>query len=448
MKASNLQIHDQIKQNLVDRLEINYLTEIQKQVIPRILKGESTLSLSPSGTGKTLAFLVPAIEYIVTTPVEHNDPMVLIVTPTSELAWQIFTVAKSLTNNLDVPIFLLGGRDNTHKTHPKEDRIELVIGTPGNILTSQTKYGIDYSKTGIIVIDECDMLLDLGFSEEIEAVTGLSKEKNVSVNLFSATLPPEMFGLANKLLKHPVKIEIKHNGFPKGLSHYVYEVQYNEKKDKLLQILSTEAPVLGAGIIFAHSQETSRTLTKLLLREGLDVEELHAGLSKVQRLKALRMFENQEVQLLVATDLAARGIDLPHLTHVINFEVPRNIETYIHRVGRTARMNNKGKAITIVSPKELHLISKIEKETEIKMKILERLPEHIRLTNIEKYKERKKQEKQPLKKRKRSGLNKSWFKNSYKKFNPKQKRKHKKSGRNIQESSYFKSFRKKSSKRN
>ncbi len=418
MKFQNLKLNPYLKKVVTEELGFTKTTEIQKQAIPKILADKNVIGLAPSGTGKTLAYLLPLIDRIISTPVDHDFPLGLVLAPTTELADQIYNVARVLGKPVDLATVNISGRLPFRPSRLKESRIDLIIATPGKLLEAKSEGKINISYLKWIVLDECDMLLDLGFMDNIlDIIKSVKEEEHPKIHMFSATLPAEVEKIANYIIGRPTLVEVRRLGLPKGLRQYSYEMLKEEKKTFLIDFLRKKKDEITAAMIFIHSKDGARALTKMLLKEGLDVEELHGGLTKKQRLTALENLRLGEVNVLVTTEVGSRGIDIPELSHVINFDIPRNVDEYVHRVGRTARAGTTGIAINLVSPEELHLVRKIEKATHSKIQVIQKLPEMLRKTKREIQLEEKRI-KQIEQRKKSKSINKGWFNDSYQKYDP------------------------------
>lgn len=412
-----MKINPYIKKVIIETYGFHKATEIQTRAIPLILNDKNVIGLAPSGTGKTLAYLIPLIEKIISTPVDHDLPLGMILVPTTELADQIYSIAVDLGKPVDLTVANISGRLPFRPNRLKENRIDLIVATPGKLLESKREGAIDISRLKWIVLDECDMLLDLGFMDDIlSIIKSVDPNEKLKLHMFSATLPPEVEKIANYLIGKPTLVEVRRLGLPKGLKQYSYEMLKEEKKEFLVKFLKTKKDEIEAAMIFIHSKDGARSITKFLLKEGFDVEELHGGLTKKQRLTALENLRLGEVNILVATEVGSRGIDIPDLSHVINFDIPRNVDEYVHRVGRTARAGATGIAINLVSPEELHLVQKIEKATKSKIQVIQKLPDILRKTERDVQVEKKKEERR--KQRMQKSINKGWYDDNYQKYDP------------------------------
>lgn len=417
MNFQNMKINPYIKKVITETYGFHKATEIQRRAIPLILDNKNVIGLAPSGTGKTLAYLIPLIEKIITTPVDHDLPLGMILAPTTELADQIYSIAVDLGKPVDLAVANISGRLPFKPSRMKENRIDLIVATPGKLLETKRDGNVDISRLKWLVLDECDMLLDMGFMEDIlSIIKSVHPDEKLRIHMFSATLPPEVEKIANFLAGKPNLVEIRRLGLPRGLKQYSYEMLREEKKDFLVNLLKTKKDEIESAMIFVHSKEGARSIAKFLMKEGFDVEELHGGLTKRQRLTALENFRLGEVNIMVATEVGSRGIDIPELSHVINFDIPRNVDEYVHRVGRTARAGATGVAFNLVSPEELHLVTKIERATKSKVQVIQKLPETLRRTERDIQIEKKKEEKRKQRMDKR--INKGWFDDNYQRYDP------------------------------
>lgn len=417
MKFEKLGLIPQIAQVIENEFGFNEPTEIQKRAIPPALNKKQIFGVSPSGTGKTLAFLAPMIQNIIHIKVEHELTLGIIITPTLELSNQITKVAIELGKAVDFNVLeVVAGVSPAKIRRAVKKRVDLIVGTPLKLLDMASHGVIDISKILIGVLDECDVLLKMGFYETIVEISEYFKSnQGFKYHLFSATSPIELEKIGKELMNKPHMIDIARMKVPNKLKQAVYEVLPEEKNDIFFKLLHDNK--IQKVLIFVRSQEAAFILGKKLGVKGLDNEIIHGGLSNIQRNTAIRNFENGIVDVLISTDLVSRGIDIDSITHVINYDVSADPIDYIHRVGRTARAGKSGVAWTLATPEDLYRIEKIERMIGENLSRKKRLPDELRKTKYE-----KKQEKfrELQKEKKKRSFNKGWL---YKRKKPEDHRK-------------------------
>lgn len=345
----------------LDLVEVIEPTEIQKRSIPKIIAGLNVLGIAPTGTGKTFSYLLPAIHRLINAKIRHDDPSVLIIVPTRELVQQVQDQVKIITKKTEVfsTMVVAGERDNKQKRKFKE-LIEVIVATPGRLVQFIEDEVFTLSNISILIIDEVDRMLDMGFQAEIKRILIELPHKNKRQTLlFCSTLPLPVERIATMLQQKTNIVEVGRSHSPENIEHELYQLSKGAKFDKLLELLKSGR--INSALIFTRAQGTARITTRNLLKAGLDCEEFHGGLTQRQRNKALQNFSSGQVRVLVATDIAARGIDIKGITHVINFDVPRNYDDYLHRAGRTGRLNKKGTSIILASPDDFHNLHGIKK---------------------------------------------------------------------------------------
>ena len=355
MKFNDLKINSTVCEVLKKQGIINP-TSVQEKVIPAARSGKDLIVQSKTGTGKTLAFLLPTLERTKKISVAQ----VLIIAPTRELATQIAKVASNICKVLDLESILIsGGKDIFAEKNKLRRAPQIIIGTPGRLLDHFRRGTIQLKGVNKIVVDEADELLKLGFIEDVE---NLLRETSADRQLIlcSATIPPRIRQLAAEFMKKPQEIFIDKKVITlENINQVVVKVSADKKFSKLVEILESESPYLA--IIFCGRKEKTSQLALELAKKKFAVDELHGDLTQQQRNFVLKKFREAELQILVATDIAARGLDIEGVTHVISYDIPRDTETYIHRIGRTGRAGEKGTAITFVTPQEVEKLSRIER---------------------------------------------------------------------------------------
>jgi len=348
-------------------------TPIQRETIPHLLEGRDLLGQAATGTGKTAAFALPILQRI---PEGRGkaEPVALVLVPTRELAVQVSEALYKYGRDIGakvVPIY--GGQPIFRQLQALSSGVHVVVATPGRALDHISRNSLPLDNVQMVVLDEADEMLDMGFAEDIETILQ-SVPKQRQTILFSATLPPRINGIAKRHLVDPVKIQIGLGDAKPGKSlirQTVYIVQRAHKAAALGRILDVEAPT--AAIVFCRTRTEVDTLTETLNGRGYRAEALHGGLSQESRDRVMARLRAGTTELLVATDVAARGLDIDQLTHVVNFDVPAAPESYVHRIGRVGRAGREGVAITLAEPREQRLLMNIERLTKQKIAI-EKVP--------------------------------------------------------------------------
>lgn len=350
-----------IRSEINKTLEINGLfepTPIQEQTIPILLAGKDVIAQAQTGTGKTLAFLLPILEKV--DPSETHI-QALIVTPTRELALQITTEFKKMISSLDDVnvLAVYGGQDVEQQMKKLKRNIHIVIGTPGRLLDHMRRGTIDLSQVSMLVLDEADQMLHMGFLPEVEDVIRVTSPARQTM-LFSATIPQKIRSLAKRFMRNPEDVRVHSTSITvEEIRQVVVETTDRAKQATLCSLIDQMRPFLS--IIFCRTKRRVSTLNEALVRQGYHSEELHGDLSQAKREQVMQRFREAKMQLLVATDVAARGLDVEGVTHVFNYDIPHDVESYIHRIGRTGRAGDKGIAITLVAPKDRIFLDMIEK---------------------------------------------------------------------------------------
>jgi len=334
-------------------------TPIQAQAIPAILEGRDLLGLAPTGTGKTAAFVLPILHRLLKGK-RHNHLRALILAPTRELALQSMEHLRLLSRYVHLKgAAIFGGVPMSPQIQALERGIDIISATPGRLLDHIYSGRIDFGQLEVVVLDEVDRMLDMGFQPDVTRILGMLPP--VRQNLaFSATVTPEISRLLDKALRDPVTIRIGQQGkTPAGIRHAIYPVPRHLKPQLLIELIRSQR--MASALVFTRTKIMADRLSRRLEQAGLNVSVLHGDRSQSQRLRALERFRQGRTQVLVATDIAARGIDIEDISHVINFDIPEPPETYIHRIGRTARAEATGDAFSLVDHTEEPLIDDIEK---------------------------------------------------------------------------------------
>lgn len=354
----------------VDDCGFQVPSEIQQKAIPVILQGKDLMASAPTGTGKTAAFVLPALHQLLTDePESGNGPRVLVLTPTRELAKQVADNIYKFTKYARMKsCSIVGGTPYPPQIRILKQRLDLLVATPGRLIDHINSGRIDFSRLKVLVLDEADRMLDMGFIDDVKHITSLTPETRQTV-LFSATLEGEIERVANKLLRQPERVQVagvrvKHDSITQNL----YQADdYRHKRRLLTHFLSQEQ--LEQAIIFTATKRGAEDLSKKLSEEGVVCAALHGDMKQGARRRTVERLKKRNLMLLVATDVAARGLDINGISHVINFDLPMQAEDYVHRIGRTGRGGSKGVAISLVGPQDWILFSKIEKLLDCKLKL-------------------------------------------------------------------------------
>lgn len=318
-------------------------TPIQDRIISHIIEGSDVVGIANTGTGKTAAFLIPLINKILLNPKEQ----VLIVTPTRELAIQIDQELKSFAKGMRIfSVCCVGGMSIGKQISDLRYNYNLIIGTPGRLKDLIERRMINLSRFNTVVLDEADRMLDMGFIQDTRFImNGLPKEKQVL--FFSATIPYSVEKIIKEFLKNPIRVSVKTRDTSSNVDQDIIRIDRGKNKIDVLDNLLIKEEFTKV-LIFGRTKHGVERLSKILIQKGFRAESIHGNKNHSQRQKALTMFKESRIQILVATDVAARGLDIADVSHVINFDVPATFDEYIHRIGRTGRWNKKGKALTFI----------------------------------------------------------------------------------------------------
>ncbi len=338
-------------------------TPIQRESIEQITAGRDLVGQAATGTGKTAAFALPILERVV--PGSNPAPIALILVPTRELAVQVSEAIYKYGRHLDTQVLpIYGGQPIVRQLKVLQRGVHVVVATPGRAIDHINRGTLPLDQVEIVVLDEADEMLDMGFAEDLEAILAATPPTRQTV-LFSATMPPRIAAIAKKHLTDPVRIRIQAEETPAGeaprVSQRVYVVARAHKPAALGRILDVESP--EAALVFCRTRNEVDELTETLNGRGYRAEALHGGMDQLQRDRVMGRLRSGAADLLVATDVAARGLDIDHLTHVVNYDVPSAPEAYVHRIGRVGRAGREGVAITLAEPRERRQITNIERVT-------------------------------------------------------------------------------------
>lgn len=346
-------------------------TAIQREAIPPLLAGRDVLGQAATGTGKTAAFALPLLHRIGQSGGERRAVRALILVPTRELAMQVAEAVHRYGRALEIRVLpIYGGQSVQQQLRALSRGVDVVVATPGRALDHIRRGTLALDAVEVLVLDEADEMLDMGFAEELDAILESVPEQRQTA-LFSATMARRILAIAKRHLREPVKVTIASETIAPGKAPRVREVAYvvqrRHKPAALARVLDVEAP--ASAIVFCRTRTEVDELTETLEGRGYQAEALHGGLSQEQRDRVLRRFREGASELLVATDVAARGLDIEHVSHVVNFDVPSSPDAYVHRIGRTGRAGREGVAITLAEAREHRLLRNIEHHTKRKISI-------------------------------------------------------------------------------
>ncbi|MCW2639293.1 MAG: ATP-independent helicase [Dactylosporangium sp.] len=349
-------------------------TPIQREAIPPLLEGRDLLGQAATGTGKTAAFALPVLQRLAGRD-EVGQPMALILVPTRELAGQVSEAIHRYGRDLGVRVLpIYGGQPIGRQLRALQDGVDVVVATPGRALDHIARGTLRLGSLKMVVLDEADEMLDMGFAEDIEAILQETPAERQTV-LFSATMPPRIDGIARRHLQDPVRIQMGRETPAPGEAPLVRQTAYvvprPHKPAALGRVLDVEAPT--AAIVFCRTREEVDRLTETMTGRGYRAEALHGGMSQEQRDRVMGRLRGGTADLLIATDVAARGLDIEQLTHVVNYDVPSAPESYVHRIGRVGRAGREGVAITLAEPREHRMLKAIERVTKQRITV-EKMP--------------------------------------------------------------------------
>ena len=357
-------------------------TPIQAQAIPEIMAGHDLMASSQTGSGKTAAFILPALNRLATpSTLPGKGPRVLVLTPTRELAQQVCDAATKYGKNMRFKIIsILGGMPYPVQNRMLSGHVDILVATPGRLIDHLERGRIDFSRLEVLILDEADRMLDMGFVDDVERIAQATPKTRQTL-LFSATLDGVVGNLASRLLKTPKKISVsaakdKHENIEQRMM-FADDVAH---KNKLLSHLLTDVD-MNQALVFTSTKREADSLADRLSAQGLSVAALHGDMNQRERNRTLLNMRNGSVRVLVATDVAARGLDVRGISHVINFDLPKFAEDYVHRIGRTGRGGSSGIAISFASNRDAQLLKRIERYTEqsIKMHTIEGLEPKYKL---------------------------------------------------------------------
>ena len=333
---------------------------IQAATIPPLLAGRDVLGTAQTGTGKTAAFALPILSQL---DLSQKTPQALVLAPTRELALQVCEAFESYAAHLRgvhvLPVY--GGQGYGQQLSALRRGVHIVVGTPGRIMDHLDKGTLDLSELRFLVLDEADEMLKMGFAEDVETILADTPDDK-QVALFSATMPPQIRRLSKKYLDSPLEVTVKgKTATAANVRHRYLMVSYPQKVDALTRILEVEN--FEGMLVFVRTKNETETLAEKLRARGFSATAINGDIAQVQRERTIGQLKSGKLDILVATDVAARGLDVDRLSHVVNFDIPTDTESYVHRVGRTGRAGRSGDAISFVTPRERHLLRSIERAT-------------------------------------------------------------------------------------
>lgn len=364
-----------LNRDLLYALEKQYYSNpypIQAEAIPVILAGKDVLGIAQTGSGKTASYVLPTLQLLQSKPISQNRYInTLVLVPTRELAIQVQKVYQAFSNLLEQPIKTLAvyGGASINPQMMDMNKVEVLVATPGRLLELVEKNAVFLSKVDVLVLDEADKMLNLGFKDEMNKVLNLLPNKRQNL-LFSATLSPDLSSLNDVLLNNPVVIEIEAETANLDLIHQEAYAVKEERKGPLLRYIIKQQNMQQV-LVFTSPVHKADTVTDKLNANGIKAVAMHSKKSQGAREQALAKFKNGDVQVLVATDLMGRGIDIPFLPFVVNYELPRSPKDFIHRIGRTGRAEQAGTAISFVTEADAHHFSVIQKKMKKRVELLD-----------------------------------------------------------------------------
>jgi superfamily II DNA/RNA helicase len=360
MKFTELGLDEQLIE-AIGYMGFETATPIQEQAIPEIIKGRDIIGCAQTGTGKTGAFVLPILHKIAQKPTDKINTLIIV--PTRELAVQIEQQIQGLSYFVSVSSkAIYGGGDGKDWSEQKEALVSgtnIIVATPGKLLSHLKMGYTDFSSLEHLILDEADRMLDMGFIDDLSMIFKSLPEKRQNL-MFSATMANEIRKFARTLLKDPIEINLALSKPAEGVKQSVY-LCFDEQKNALLKTILEERKDYKRIILFSSTKEKVGTIVRYLKKNNFKASGISSNLEQNEREEVLRGFKSGRISLLVATDVMSRGIDIKEINMVINYDVPRDAEDYVHRVGRTARANTKGEAVSLINPKDMPKLSKIEK---------------------------------------------------------------------------------------
>ncbi|GAB4387453.1 MAG: DEAD/DEAH box helicase [Thermodesulfovibrionales bacterium] len=342
-------------------------TPIQCQAIPEALAGRDVLGLAQTGTGKTAAFVLPILQRLLDGP--RGRVRALILTPTRELAEQTHDDIRTLGSKANIrSMTIYGGVGMNPQIKKLEAGVEIIVACPGRLLDHMGQGLVDLSTVEVLVLDEADRMLDMGFMPDVRRIIKKVPKERQTL-LFSATMPEEILRLTRDMMKDPVTVQVDHSRPAKTVSHSLYLVEPHLKTTLLMALL--KANEMDSVLVFTRTRERTRRVAHQLLRAGFNAAFIEGGMPQSKRQAALKGFRDGTYQILVATDIAARGIDVLSISHVINYDMPENADAYTHRIGRTGRAERTGRALSLVTQADAPFVRSFESEMGVELELCE-----------------------------------------------------------------------------
>ena len=356
LSFADLGLHDTILA-AISAAGYTHPTPIQREAIPLAMRGRDIMGLAQTGTGKTAAFTLPIVDRLIGGP---RRTRALILTPTRELCVQVEESFRKYAADADIEcVAVYGGVPLEPQERKLRDGVDVVVATPGRLIDHLERQNVVFDDLEVLVLDEADRMLDMGFAPQINRVVGEIPAYRQTL-LFSATMPPEVEALARKYLRKPVVVQVGvRSAAASTVTHAVYPVPREKKNALLVELLTGK--VHDSVLIFSRTKHGADRIVRDLEKAGVSATAMHADKSQSQRTKALQDFKDGKISVLVATDIAQRGLDISGITHVINYDVPQQAEDYVHRIGRTGRAAKEGDAYTFMSPDEIAMVRTIER---------------------------------------------------------------------------------------
>jgi ATP-dependent RNA helicase DeaD len=360
MDFNNLNINSELREK-INEFSFTKLTPIQEKCIPEIINGNDMVGQAETGSGKTLAFVLPILDKIK----KNRDLQVLVLTPTRELCIQVADVFNDFGRNLGINVTSIYGGVSLE---PQIDDIpysQIIVATPGRLLDHIERKNIGFRNLKFLVLDEIDKMLDMGFIDDVERIiSNIPRDRQTL--MFSATIPQDVYRIARKHLNDPVIFRTKSFVDTEKLNHRYYDIfQQNDKFSLLLHLLKNSTS--GLAIVFCATRKETDIVAKNLLRSGINACPIHGGMKQNKRMKSLNKLKKQKTDVLVATDVAARGLDIKNVSHVYNYDVPKTSKDYIHRVGRTARAGKYGDAVTLLTARDHDNFRKVQSDQKLEI---------------------------------------------------------------------------------
>ncbi len=366
MKFTELNLSSELLEAL-DYMGFTDATPIQQQAIPLILQNRDLIACAQTGTGKTAAFILPILNKLVGKETSHIDTLIIV--PTRELALQIEQEIQGLSYFVSVgSMAIYGGGDGGNFNDQKDALVngrDIIVATPGKLISHLNLGYVNFKHVKHLILDEADKMLDMGFNDDLMKIISFLPKKRQNL-MFSATMAPKIKTLAQKLLHSPEEIVLSLSKPAAGITQGVY-LAFDNQKEQLLKHILDEKKEYESIIIFTSAKDKVSQIARYLSRNGIKAKGISSNLNQEEREEVLLGFRSRRIRVLVATDVMSRGIDIKEINMVVNFDAPRDAEDYVHRVGRTARANTKGEAITLINPKDMPKLAKIQRLIEMEV---------------------------------------------------------------------------------